>query len=71
MSDPVLEYLKSVKQDLREIKQDMSGMLQKHDERIDDLETKFAEQRGAVKIAGVFFTAISAVVSFAVSFVRG
>lgn len=71
MSDPVLELVRSLKQDVRDLKTDMASLIQKHDERIDDLETKFAEQRGAVKIAGVFFTAISAVVSFAVSFVRG
>lgn len=67
MSDPVLEYLKSVKQDLREIKQDMTGMLQKHGERIDALEDSHAEQRGMVKMAGIIITAASGVVAFLVS----
>lgn len=71
MSDPVLEYLKSVKQDLREIKQDMSGMLQKHGERIDALEDAHAEQRGMVKMAGIIITATSGVVAFLVSHFKG
>lgn len=67
MSDPVLEYVKSIKQDLRDIKQDMSGMIQKHDERLDSLEDAHAEQRGMVKMAGAVVTAASGVIAFLVS----
>lgn len=71
MSDPVLEYLKSVKRDLREIKQDMTGMLQKHGERIDALEDAHAEQRGFVKAAGAVITAASGAIAFIVTHFKG
>lgn len=71
MSDPVLEYLKSVKQDLREIKQDLGGMLQKHDERLDILEESHAEQRGFFKAAGAVVTAASGLIAFLISHFKG
>jgi hypothetical protein len=70
MSDPVLEYLKSVKQDLREIKQDLGGMLQKHDDRLDTLEDAQSEQRGMIKMAGAVITAASGVVAFIVAHLK-
>ncbi len=77
MSDPVLEYLKSVKQDLRDIKADMSTVIQKHDERLDSLEDAHAEQRGMVKMAGIVVTgasgllAASGFVAFIVTHFKG
>ena len=70
MSDPVLEYLKSVKQDLRDIKSDMSAVIQKHDERLDSLEDAHAEQRGMVKMAGIVVTGASGLLAFLVSYFR-
>jgi ribosome recycling factor len=67
MSDPVLEYLKSVKQDIREMRTDINGMLKDHDNRLDDLETKHAEQRGMVKLAGVLVTTVSGIIAFLVA----
>jgi hypothetical protein len=67
MSDPVLEYLKSVKQDIREMRSDLSAIIKDHDNRIDNLEDAHAEQRGMVKLAGVLITTVSGIVAFLVS----
>jgi len=42
-------------------------MLQKHDERLDNLEDAHAEQRGMVKLAGVLITTVSGIVAFLVA----
>jgi hypothetical protein len=67
MSDPVLEYLKSVKQDIREMRSDLVSMMREHGNRIDNLEDAHAEQRGMVKMAGVLITTVSGIVAFLVS----
>jgi len=69
MSDPVLEYLKSVKQDIREIKTDLSGMLEKHDKRIDDLEDSHAQMKGAAKVVIAVATTLSGLISWIVAHV--
>jgi len=69
MSDPILEYLKSVKQDIREIKTDLSGMLEKHDKRIDDLEDSQAQMRGAAKVVIAVTTGLSGFISWIVAHV--
>lgn len=67
MSDPVLEYLKSVKQDIREMRVDISAMLKDHDERLDTLEDAHAEQRGMFKLGAAIVTLVSGAISFVVA----
>ena len=69
MSDPVLELLRNIREDLHIVKSDMSSMLEKHDKRIDDLEDSQAQMRGAGKVAIAVITGLSGIISWVISHV--
>lgn len=69
MSDPVLEYVKSIDQNTRILSAKIDALMEKHDKRIDDLEDSQAQMRGAAKVVIAIATGLSGILSWVVAHV--
>jgi len=67
MTDPVMELLRNLREDVHSIKGDLSSMLEKHDKRIDDLENGHAQMSGAVRVVIAIAAGFSGILSWVVS----
>lgn len=71
MSDPNLEFMKSIKQDLRDLTAQVTIMNTKMDERLDELEDSHSQMRGAAKLGAAIVTMVSGAISFTVTYFKG
>lgn len=70
MSDPVvIEFMKSIKQDVRDLTAAVNAMNEKADKRLDDLEDSQSQIKGAAKVVIAIATVLSGIVSWIIAHV--